>query len=598
MEEIDVERTYQALRAADAAGDVQAATVLAQQLRKWHEGIPRQQRIKEIIQSNPSEYNPEANTFKAKFGPTGSNIQNTLAGAGKSFYDIGRGIKQLVGAKSREEVDADRALDAPLMDTKAGIAGNIGGSVVATSPTMFIPGVNTYTGAAALGGGLGAMQPVGTNDSRLANIALGAGGGVAGKYVGGKISDWASRSRAPVGSPERLAAISAAQSQGGAAGATNSMSGSLNASLRGGGGGFGSVGDDASAALTASQRQIMERGKALGMKMTPGQASGSRALQQLEAKLESQPMTSGPFNATKANNARVLAREAAAAIGEASDTLDSGTLDKAFTRIGSVFDDAADDIDRAISPQDFLSKYSAVQDELRGISTGFESHPLVTDIVKLAQKGSANGKQLQSLTSKLGKAAYKQMTNPSGDRDLGLGLYQMKDYVDDLLESGMDKTRAATFSKARQQYRNLMLLTSRSSIVNPSTGDVNGNALATLLQMKDKAGFLRGKNQSGMYDAARFAQAFKPIVGDSGTATRSMVTNPLELALSLPFNLASRAYASAPSVSLATGVSAAGRGASNAAGPLARRALGTAPYYAPFLLPGVGGMFGSQLSGQ
>lgn len=598
MNNEEAQRAWTALQAADAAGDKEAATFLANRLRTWQTDIPRQVRMADLKAKNPGEYDPESKDFKAKYGPLGSNLQNTLAGAGKAYVDIGRGVKQLTGNMTREEVDETRRLDAPLMGTKAGIGGNIAGSLVTTAPAMFVPGVNTVAGAAALGGGIGAAQPVGTEDSRLLNTGFGAAGGLAGKFGGDKISNWASRSRVTQGSPERLAALASAQSQGGAAGASNSLSGSLNASLKGGGSGYGSVGDDASAALSQSQRQIMERGKSLGMKMTPGQASGSKALQQFEAKLESQPMTSGPFNATKANNAKVLNREAAAAIGEASDSVDSATLDKAFTRISDVFEDAKDDIDRAINPQDFLTKYSDIQEELRGITTGFESHPLVTDVVGLAKKGAANGKQLQSLTSKLGKAAYKQMTSPQGDRDLGQGLYQLKDYVDDLLESGMDKQRAATFGKARQQYRNLMLLTSRSSIVNPSTGDVSGPSLAKLLQMKDKKGFLRGKNQSGMYDAARFAQAFQPIVGNSGTATRSMVTNPLELALGLPFNLASRAYASAPSVALATGVAGAGRAAGNAAGPLARRALGTAPYYAPFLLPGAGGIFGSQLTSQ
>lgn len=74
--------------------------------------------------------------------------------------------------------------------------------------------------------------------------------------------------------------------------------------MQGGGYTFGTVGDDVSAGLTVAQKAVAESGKKIGMRMTPGQATGSRALQQMEAKLESQPMTSGPFNSLKENNAR------------------------------------------------------------------------------------------------------------------------------------------------------------------------------------------------------------------------------------------------------------------------------------------------------
>jgi hypothetical protein len=136
-------------------------------------------------------------------------------------------------------------------------------------------------------------------------------------------------------------------------------------------------------------------------------------------------------------------------------------------------------------------------------------------------EGSANAQQLGQLSSKLGRAAYKAMTSPSGDRDLGKALYAVKDHADDLVESTLSAAERAAYSTARGQYRNLMTLTSRTGIVNPSTGNVSGTALATKLQQADRPGFLFGKNQTPLYQAARFAQAFKPIVGDSGTATRS-----------------------------------------------------------------------------
>lgn len=557
---------------------------------------------KPLAETNPGEYDPSSKEFQSKYGPLSSNFENFRAGWGKAVTGLGRGAVQL-GAKLTSpfspdaaftaENDAVKERDAALMNTKAGIGGNISGAVATALPTAAIPGVNTWTGAAVLGAGLGAAQPVGSDDSRLLNTGLGAAGGVAGKYIGGKIGDWAARVKDTVmGSPQRQAAVAAAQAsaEGGGAGAESTLSGSVNATLKNTGSNVGFVGDDAAAGLSRAQRQIMQRGKDIGMKLTPGQASGSRALQQMEAKLESQPMTSGPFNAIKENNARILSREAAASIGEKSDTVDSAVLDSAFGRIGKVFDSVADDVPRQINPQDFLQKFGTVQTELQGVSKGFSSNPLITTLIEHAERGEATGKQLQTLTSKLSKVAYREMTSQTGDRELGQGLYQMKDYVDDLLESGMSGARQKAFAEARKQYRNLMLLTSRVGIINPSTGNVNGGALANLLQQKDKLGFLRGRNDTGMYDAARFAQAFKPIVGDSGTATRSQIPGISELALRIPYNIGAKAYTSPLAISLATNAGAA----SQAAGTASRNVMGTAPYYAPFILPGQGAMLGSQ----
>jgi hypothetical protein len=66
----------------------------------------------------------------------------------------------------------------------------------------------------------------------------------------------------------------------------------------------------------------------------------------------------------------------------------------------------------------------------RGLVSGLSSDPLVEDVIGFATKGTATGRQLQASASKLGKAAYKNMSTQSGDRDLGIALYRVKDYVD------------------------------------------------------------------------------------------------------------------------------------------------------------------------
>lgn len=338
----------------------------------------------------------------------------------------------------------------------------------------------------------------------------------------------------------------------------------------GGGYTFGHAGPDESAGLTPTMQRVMDRGRTMGMRMTPGQATGSRALQQLEAKLESQPMTSGPFNTLKANNASVLNRSAAEAIGETGNVVDDVTLGRAAERIGQVFDDVGDDVARQVDPRQFVNFLQGLQQETRGLVSGLTSHPLVEDVINFASDGSATGQQLASLSSKLGKVAYNNMSTPSGDRQLGIALYGVKDYVDDLLAQGLSPERAQALAGARTQYRNLMLLTQRVGVVNPASGNVNGRSLANTLQSKDRRGYTFGGNQSELYDAARFSQAFAPIVGDSGTATRMPLQGVTDLLTRAVGNVGARAYTSSPAVELAVRAQAASRSAGNLARALAR----------------------------
>ncbi len=65
-----------------------------------------------------------------------STYDKVMAGAGKAFADVGRGIGQLTGLTSQQDIDEAKRLDAPLMDTGAGLTGNVAGNLA----TMIGPG--------------------------------------------------------------------------------------------------------------------------------------------------------------------------------------------------------------------------------------------------------------------------------------------------------------------------------------------------------------------------------------------------------------------------------------------------------------------------
>lgn len=301
---------------------------------------------------------------------------------------------------------------------------------------------------------------------------------------------------------------------------------------------------DAASGLTAAQQSAAQKGVALGMKMTPGQETGSRVAQQMEARMQSIPAFSGPFGSLLSHNQEVLNTQAAKAIGEPGSAVDSNALESASDRLGQIFESVRNPNNIVVlHPDTTKAIISDIDEKVSGLLPGnasIKDNPLVKNLLSASDKGAATGEQLGTLSSKLGKVAFKQMTSLGGDRDLGIALYDVKSHVDDLLQSSLSPTEQAAYSQARQQYRTLMQLTSRTGIVNPSSGNVSGAMLANKLQQSDKSGYLLGGNQSPLYNAARFAQAFKPIVGDSGTATRSMSLK--DMALSVPGNIASWLY--------------------------------------------------------
>lgn len=110
--------------------------------------------------------------------------ERLLAGIGRGMTSAARGLGQLVGAVSSEDVANAARLDSPLLNTTAGKVGNVMGLAAASAPTALIPGANTYAGASLIGAGLGGLTTEGGIADRLTSAALGGAGGAVGKGLG------------------------------------------------------------------------------------------------------------------------------------------------------------------------------------------------------------------------------------------------------------------------------------------------------------------------------------------------------------------------------------------------------------------------------
>lgn len=150
-------------------GDMSDEQLLGAVRRKFYAEIPMGEFVKRV----------DFDTERARLNPTNdmNGFETTLAGYGKGGADLARGVGQMLGLVSRDDVAESRKLDAPLMDTVGGKTGAIAGTVVPMLATALIPGVNTMAGSAAVGGATGLLAPSTSTNETLTNTAL---GGVAG----------------------------------------------------------------------------------------------------------------------------------------------------------------------------------------------------------------------------------------------------------------------------------------------------------------------------------------------------------------------------------------------------------------------------------
>lgn len=124
--------------------------------------------------------------------PVSGTIAGGLAGVGRGMANVARGVGQHLGMVDQSEIKDANAADESLLNSTSGKVGNVLGSVAALAPAMFVPGANTYAGAAAIGAGTGALAPVEEGSLLTGSLKNGAEGallGLAGQKLGNLAGD-------------------------------------------------------------------------------------------------------------------------------------------------------------------------------------------------------------------------------------------------------------------------------------------------------------------------------------------------------------------------------------------------------------------------
>jgi hypothetical protein len=404
------------------------------------------------------------------------------AGAGKAIMDTGRGIGQILGMRSTQDVDESRQTDDALLNTGAGIGGNfVGGAAQAVVPVGNVAGRLGMVGKAApivngavQGGSFASLQPVGTGESRLANTALGAGLGGAGAAA------------APA---------------------------------------FQAVGKSASEAISPQVRAMYEAAKARGIQLTPAQLSDSRFMKFFESQLRSLPGSGAAAKAAQqraAFNARV-----AETIGEKAPAVNDEVYAAAKARHSRQFADLTSRNDLKVTPQVVSRLEAAIQQaEVAG--------PEVAQVVRAAVHNFYE----QAVTGKAGVivpgAAYQAMDSALGQvTRLGTPVShfvgQVKHALREAMDASINPADRAAWRQLRQEYGNRKTI--RDLVGKSSTGDISPQALMGRVTANNAGKEAMASGTRGeLGTLARIGQVMKE-PPNSGTADRQLANSIL-----LPWN--------------------------------------------------------------
>lgn len=441
-------------------------------IRNVPEGTPKEEIAAKYTRMRARNAMQEAQAQPPEYSPTEGNsfLQNLGIGFGKSFYDTGRGLKQLAadaGAAIAPGMFADDAqriraanteaarLDAPIMRTGGGIVGNIAG----TASQFAIPGslatrAATIPGRLAAGAGLGAAiantQPVTGEQTRTVNTVIGGLGGAAGEGIALGIGRLSMRNPA--------------------------------------------VSDEVAA--------LAKRAQELEIPLRAEQVTGSRPLAGISAALDAVPFSGrdAARNAQRSGFNRALSRT----IGENTDNV-ATAVKQAQSRLGSAYDDVlrnnAVRIDD-VATQEIDDVLQAARQELTDAQFGVVERQ-VNNLLGKVQAGDTID----------GQAAYniKKMLDRIGrgnDSSLAYHATELKNTLVAALDRSLPDDIARQFANTRKQYANLIQL--RKLVKAGAEGNVSPAVL----------GNVRGLRGDIKEVADIGAQFLKEPFGNSGTQNR------------------------------------------------------------------------------
>lgn len=497
----ELSRAVAALQAADAAGDTAAATELAGFIRQRQAGATVPQ------EGTAPARDAQSKAIRAVAAPIagfGNSAAETLASPAELFW---AGARKL-GLSDRPAGQATETMKRLLMPTRDGgqrfEAETTGekllegaGKGVADAGAFLAPAA----GAARLGAAGGLTQRVGAAAAAqpVAQAAVGAIGGGVGEATDSPLAGGA-------------AALTAAV----APSAIRSTIGRAISPIRPGPG------------MSAAERnRLAQAAEAEGLRLDPGQLTGSKPLNTTMAVLKEMPLTGMADDVARQQAAfnRAVLRRA----GEPNaDAATPEVIDGAFRRLGGEFERLASRTTvRIDTPQVRGDLQDVVDNYLQNLGTD-QANIFRNKVRSILDEGPAiPGATYQKARSRLGAQA-KSVAGT--DPELSQALRGLRDTLDRAAEASItDPILRQAWQRTRRQYANLKTIS--KAVSSGSAGAASGDISGAQLWGAQKAGTgadQMARGSGDLNELARIGQAFvKPQTPNSGTAQRGMIQSLL-----------------------------------------------------------------------
>jgi len=465
------------------------------------------------VQYDPSKGGSTLNLAGFDTGiPTSQGVDRFLSGMGSAVAGTGRGLGQLYNyaadavsprsptlsglvtgqdssrsAASTADIDEAKRLEAPLMNTGAGIAGNIAGNVgMMAAPGAAVAKIaaplgyaraaaagqafvnpTTYLGAAGASAVQGAIQPVGSDDSRLLNTGLGLVAGGAGQGV------------------------------------VNTL---------------GRIAQPVQNALDPIRQKAVNALQAAGVPLNLGQVTGSPMWNRISSALNDNLFTVGGQQSFKDAQGQAYTRAASKLIGEDSPALTSDVMGRVLSRTNGVFQNVLSRNDVSLTPG-LSSDLAAVQ--ARAIEN--DKAPVSKIINRTFDAADPSTGTIPGQTAYNIIKDMREMSSGAGtDSTLRNLAGDARGTLLDGLNSGLSGNDLQAFAQARRQQA--IMHTLEGALDKGGSGELSPNKLANIIGQKANRNMsVYGK---GPQDLVDLAQSGKQILPDqtpnSGTTARLM----------------------------------------------------------------------------
>ena len=284
---------------------------------------------------------------------------------------------------------------------------------------------------------------------------------------------------------------------------------------------------------SAPRQRLVDAAKNMGIKLTPGQETGSTPLQYLESVFSDLPLTSGSQRKIFDEQRKVLNRQAMKTTGIDADDASPETLNKAYDALGKQFENLADistirvDLEFFDQVQSVAANYSRRLP--RDIKQVFKSY--VDDIMEIKrfinQKPIIDGKTYRKIGTDLRRAARE-----TKDSELENALTGLVNSLDALMTRNVAPEIAAGWSTARNQYRNLKTIDKAMQAgtqADRAAGNIPLSGLRSAVRSADPNMYSRGgRGDNTLNQLSRIGDMLgssRP--PNSGTPMRTLIQNAL-----------------------------------------------------------------------